>query len=71
MKGTIIAPESKLKLIPSAGFKWTKGKLGISGSFEYQKTEFYKNGPIWARFGISYSVFFDNIRAPGKDLKWY
>ncbi len=70
-KGTNIAPENKLKIIPSSGFKWTKNNLSVSGNLEFMKTEFYKVGPLWIRLGFAYTLFFDNNRAPGKEIKWY
>jgi ankyrin repeat protein len=70
-KGTNIFPEEKFKIIPSTGFKWTKNKLCLSGNLEFMNTDLYKVGPIWARLGFSYNLFFDNDRAPGKDIKWY
>lgn len=70
-KGTQIAPERKVKIIPAAGFKWTRNNFNFFGRIEYMNTEFYKNGPIWLRIGGSYNLFFDKIRAPGKIIKWY
>jgi ankyrin repeat protein len=71
LKGTNIDQGSRFLLLPSAGFKWSKNNFSMSGSVEYQKSEFYKIGPIWLRIGCSYNFFFDNIRAPGKTIKWY
>ena len=64
-------PGNKAMIIPSAGLKWTKDNLSFSGNLEFMKTGFYKIGPVWGRFSISYNFFFDNVRAPGKDIKWY
>jgi ankyrin repeat protein len=71
LKGTNIAPEKKLKIIPYISMKWIKSNLTIFGGFDYNRTEFYKVGPIWFRTGLSYTFFFDNVRAPGKIIKWY
>ena len=71
LKGTDIIPENKFILIPSAGFKWTIQNFTISGSAEYMKSYFYSIGPIWIRTGLTYTYFFDKVRAPLKTIKWY
>jgi ankyrin repeat protein len=70
-KGTIIPAESKFKVIPAVGLKMTKQNLTFIGGVEYIKTEFYKNGPVWVRLGITYNYFFDNVRIKVKPLKWF
>jgi hypothetical protein len=71
LKGTNIAPDNKFKIVPSVGIKWISKKFSIFGNFEYLKTKYYKVGPVWFRLGISYNVYLDNVRAPGKVIKWY
>jgi ankyrin repeat protein len=71
LKGTLIAPENKFMVIPSVSMKWTKKNLSFSLGADYLKSEFYHVGPVWLRFGVSYNLFFDNIRTKGKTLKWY
>jgi len=71
LKGTSITPEDKFKIIPAATFKFTKLNYTVNAGFEYLKTPFYKNGPIWLRIGFTYNYFFDNIRMEPKQIKWY
>lgn len=71
LKGTEIVPGNKFRFMPSAGMKWNKGAIVIEADLEYMKTDFYKIGPIWLKFGFSWSVFLDNARSPGKIIKWY
>jgi hypothetical protein len=70
-KGTEIVPENKIRVIPSAGFRWIKKNFIIFGGIEYTGSDFYKIGPLWARLGCAVNFFFDNDRAPGKIIKWY
>lgn len=71
LKGTLIVPGNKFRFIPAAGMKWSKGAFVLETDLEYMKTDFYKIGPIWLKFGFSWSVFLDNSRSPGKIIKWY
>jgi hypothetical protein len=71
LKGTLIAPENKFIVIPAVSLKWTKKDLSFSLGADYMKTEFYHIGPVWLRFGASYNLFFDKVRANIKPLKWY
>ena len=73
LKGTLIVPENKLRLIPAAGIMWTSAanKTALFTNLEFTDTGFYKIGPLWWRFGFSYNFFFNNVRAPLKDIKWY
>lgn len=71
LKGTLISPENRFRLNPGISVRWTKNNLNLNGSLEYLKSEFHKVGPLWLRLGISYNIFFDKVRAPGKDIKWF
>jgi hypothetical protein len=71
LKGTLYAPENKFKVIPSLTLKWTKKDLSFSLGTDYMKTDFYHIGPAWLRIGVSYNLYFDNVRIKGKTLKWY
>lgn len=71
LKGTIVTPENKLVVIPAISLKWIKKNLSFSFGADYLKTEFYHIGPVWLRAGVSYSLFFDNVRLKNKILKWY
>jgi ankyrin repeat protein len=71
LKGTSITPENKIRIIPGIGLKWTNDRLNFYSNIEIIKSEFYKVGPLWLRLGVSYNIFFDNVRAPGKDIKWH
>jgi ankyrin repeat protein len=70
-KGTEIVPESKFKLIPEIGLKWIKNNFTFFSCVDYMKTDFYKIGPLWGRIGFAYNFFFDYVRAPAKNIKWY
>jgi len=69
-KGTYIYPDKAIKAIPSVSFKMTKIKMSYFVGMDYVKTDFYKNGPVWIRFGVSYNYFFDNVRVNIKPIKW-
>ena len=71
LKGTDLDLERKIMIIPAIGFKWTKKKFALAAEADYMRTEYYKNGPVWMRIGCSYSFFFDEVRAPAKEIKWY
>lgn len=71
LKGTLIASENKIKVIPAVSFKWLKNNLALISGIEFTNTDFFKIGPIWGRIGISYNFFFNNVRAPVKTIKWY
>jgi ankyrin repeat protein len=71
LKGTLITPENKFCVIPAASVKWTKKIISLSLGMSYLKTEFYHVGPVWFRFGASYNLFFDNVRAKAKTMKWF
>jgi ankyrin repeat protein len=70
-KGTSIHAENKFKVIPALALKMTKQNLSIMAGLEYVKTEFYKNGPLWVRLGVSYNYYFDNVRIKVKPIKWF
>jgi ankyrin repeat protein len=70
-KGTLIVPENKFQIIPAFAFIWTKKNLSFSLGADYMKTEFYHTGPVWLRLGVSYNLYFDNVRTKSKTLKWY
>lgn len=71
LKGTQNIPENKVSVIPAVSLKLTKMNISVNLGLEYQKTEFYNNGPIWLRLGCSYNVYFDNIRTQFKNVKWF
>ena len=71
LKGTTLTPDNKVRLIPAIAFKWTINNLNFISGVDIIKSEFHKVGPVWLRLGVSYNFFFDNIRAPGKNIKWY
>lgn len=70
-KGTGTRPEDKFKLIPEVDIKWSKKNFTIFSGIQFRNTDFHKVGPIWVRAGCSLNIFFDNVRAPGKIIKWY
>ncbi len=70
-KGSSTAPDSKIRIIPAISLKWAKNNFSIFAGVEYIKTDFYRNGPFWARVGCSYNFLFDYIKDRSKDIKWY
>ena len=71
LKGTEYTPPDKLIVVPAASLKWTKKDLSLSLGINYMKTDFYRAGPVWLRFGASYNIYFDKLRLKNKTLKWY
>lgn len=71
LKGTLNVPHNKFVIIPAVALKWTKKNLSFSLGADYLKSDFYHVGPVWLRIGASYNLYFDNVRANGKTLKWY
>ncbi len=71
LKGTLLTPGNKFKVIPAVSIKWSKNNLALISGIEFTSTDFYKIGPVWGRFGFSYNFFFNNVRAPIKTIKWY
>ncbi|MEA1887228.1 MAG: ankyrin repeat domain-containing protein [Bacteroidota bacterium] len=70
-RGTNIKPPDKLRIMPQVVLRWNKGKFNIYAGYEYMNTELYRIGPSWFSFGLSYDVYFDKMRSPTKDIKWY
>jgi len=70
-KGTNIVPENSFKLNPAVEINWNKNWITVFGRIEYLNTDLFKVGPLWLRLGISYNLFFNNSRAPGKIIRWY
>ena len=70
-EGTRVGPTKKLNIIPSAYLNWKMNGIEVFGGIDYTKTEFYKVGPLWFRFGCGYRIFFDKVLAPGKTIRWY
>jgi ankyrin repeat protein len=71
LTGTLITPEDKFRVIPAVSFKMTKEKYNLITGLEFTNTDFYKIGPMWWKFGIQYNLYFNDVRAPLKDIKWY
>lgn len=71
LKGTNIAPDSRFLIMPAAGIKMQRNKVNISAGLEYMKSEFYNNGPIWLKVGLSYSILLSKVHSPEKVVKWY
>lgn len=70
LKGTGIPSGEKFIIVPSVSLNITQMNYSVYAGLEYQKTEFYKNGPVWIRAGLTYNFFFDNVRIKVKPLKW-
>jgi len=71
LRGTLYKPKNRFLAIPAVSFKMTKRDYSFSLGVEYSKTDFYRTGPVWIRFGGSYNFYFDNVRSRPKTLKWY
>jgi hypothetical protein len=71
LKGTYSAPGNRLQFIPALTVKWNIRKFSASLGAEYIKTDYEKNGPVWFRAGLSYTLFLDNVRSEVKHIKWY
>jgi len=71
LAGTLKTPGNKLRILPAVTFKWTKNNFSLISGLEFTNTDFYKIGPVWFRFGMQQSLFFNNVRAPLKTIKWY
>ena len=71
LKGILMAPANKLRIIPAISIVWTKKDLSFSLGADYMKSDFYHIAPIWLRIGASYNLYFDKIRTKGKTLNWY
>lgn len=70
LKGTLLAPENKFKVIPAISLKLIKMNFSLSTGLEYMQTGYYHHGPVWLRIGCSYTHFFDNVRMQVKNIKW-
>jgi ankyrin repeat protein len=71
LKGTLVTPGNKLKVIPAVNIKWSKKNIALTSGIEFTSSDFYRIGPVWGRFGFIYDFFFNNVRAPVKSIKWY
>jgi len=71
LKGTLNVPQNQFKVIPAIAMKWSKKDFAFSLGADYMKSDFYKVGPLWIRLGAIYNLYFDDVRAKVKTLKWY
>jgi ankyrin repeat protein len=71
LRGTLYKPKNSFMAIPALSLKWTKKDYSFSLGFEYSKSDYFRTGPFWVRFGGSYNLYFDNVRVRQKTLKWY
>ena len=69
-KGTNLSPEHKIRIIPSVGFKLEQKHFALRTDLEYMNSGFYRIGPLWLRFGISYNYFLSRVRSQVKTIKW-
>jgi hypothetical protein len=69
--GTYISPGNKTVVMPSILIRWSKKPINLYFGYEYMKTGLYKAGPNWIKLGISANIYFNNNRAPLKDIIWY
>jgi hypothetical protein len=71
LKGTDIVPPNKVRVIPAASLNWSKNNFVVNGAIDYMNSGYYRTGPLWFRLGVAYNIFFDNVRAPGRVIKWF
>ena len=71
LKGTLTAPANEFMIIPDITLKWGIKKFSLSIGMEYIRSQFYQIGPLWVRTGLSYTLFFDQIRTNVAPIKWY
>jgi ankyrin repeat protein len=71
LKGTLLAPENKVRFIPSVAIKYNRKSIFLNAGLEYIKSEFYRTGPIWFRIGLGYNYRFGNNIAKIKPPRWY
>jgi ankyrin repeat protein len=71
LRGTAISPDNSFRIMPGIGFRWKKEELSLQLSAEYTKTDYFKNGPLWFRMGLSYTFFLKDVRSPAKSIRWY
>jgi hypothetical protein len=71
LRGSDEASANEFAVVPSVGLKYSMRNLNLYGGLEYLKTDFYRNGPVWTRLGLSYTLFFEMIRTEVKPLNWY
>jgi ankyrin repeat protein len=70
LKGTLLTPADKLRIVPGAGISFQKNHLLFHTGVEYMKTPFYKISPVWIRTGVSYNFFLNRVRTQGKVIRW-
>ncbi len=70
LKGTYLTPENKFVVVPEAGLRWTLNNLSVFAGGDYLRSKYYNYSSLWVRAGVSYSFFFDKVKAPAKTIKW-
>ncbi|MCD4770556.1 MAG: ankyrin repeat domain-containing protein [Bacteroidales bacterium] len=69
--GTYIKPENKFIIIPSVKLNYNIRSFNLFAGYEYMNSEYYKPGAHWLKAGISVNLYFDRVRAPIKNIRWY
>jgi len=70
LKGTLLTPDDKLRIVPGAGISFQKNHFLFHTGMEYMKTPFYKISPVWIRTGVSFNFFLNKVRTQGKLIRW-
>lgn len=70
-RGTNEAPDSKLRIMPAAGFRFEKSNLAFNASVEYLQSGFYGVGPLWGRIGLTWNYRLSRVRKTEKTIRWY
>ena len=69
--GTYIRPENRFVIIPSVKLNYNIRSFDLFAGYEYMNSEYYKPGAHWIKAGISVTFYFDKVRAPLKNIRWY
>lgn len=70
-KGSIRSPESQMVFVPSTGISFKKNRISYGGKMSYMNFSDNLSSPWYLNLHFSYSLYYDNYRAPDKILKWY
>jgi len=68
--GSTLKPEQGLVFMPAAAIAYEVKSFNFAFSVEYMKTEVYKSGPVWIRFGFGYNYYVNKTQSKGKYIKW-
>ncbi len=70
-EGTEEKPDNSITVIPSADIRLSRRYLGLSTGISLLKMPFYKAGPVWLSFRVSYSLTRSSSNFTGKKIRLY